>query len=199
MFTPLNFVLYTVVQYIVGCILYNKQTLCFPFDYNTDCSIDFDWLQVHINKEQEDAGYSAVKIGGARRRKNKKNAKSKAEYNFWSILSYNNRTCFHSSKDNDRKIWNEIRNVLLPEKYMFWTTCFLFFGVLFTDCLIVYIILIALFMIWEQCLVLSTGKSVLRRKFHFARGVRGFVNSAWSWGFVFNVFRKWSKVSEIVF
>ena len=94
-------------------------------------------------------------------------------------------------------IWQN-KNLLLPESYMFWT-CFLFFGVLFTDRLIVYIILITLFMIWEQCLVLMTGKSVLRRKFHFARGVRGFVNSAWNWGFVFNVFRKWSKVSEIGF
>ena len=99
-------------------------------------------------------------------------------------MSYYDRTCFYSSKDNVEKykICIEIKNVLLPENYMFWT-CFLFFGVLFTDCLIVYIILIALFMIWEQCLVLSTGKSVLRRKFHFAWGVRGFVNSAWCWGF----------------
>ncbi len=46
---------------------------------------------------------------------------------------------------------------------------------LFTDCLIVYSILITLFM---QCLILNTGKTVLRRKINFARGVRGFVNSA---------------------
>ena len=37
----------------------------------------------------------------------------------------------------------------------------IYFSLLFTDCLIVCIILIALFMS-EQCLVLSTGKSVLR-------------------------------------
>ncbi len=51
-------VLYTVVQCIVGCILHNEQmlwpwTLCFPFVNSTDCSIDFDWLQVHINNEKE--------------------------------------------------------------------------------------------------------------------------------------------------
>ena len=71
---------FTVVQCIVGCILYNKHivwpwTVCVPFVYSSECSIDFDWLQVHINTEQElqyrrkkrtslwDAGYSTVKIG----------------------------------------------------------------------------------------------------------------------------------------
>ncbi len=51
-------VMYTVVQFIVGCILYNEQivwpwTSCFPFVNSPDSSIDFDWLQVHINKEQK--------------------------------------------------------------------------------------------------------------------------------------------------
>ncbi len=51
-------VLYTVVQSIVGYILYNEQNiwpwiLCFPFVNSTDCSIDFDWLRVHVNKEQK--------------------------------------------------------------------------------------------------------------------------------------------------
>jgi len=76
--------------------------------------------------------------------------------------------------------------------------CLIFIGVLFPDSLIVFIILITLFMIWEQCLILSTGKTVLRRMFHFARGLRGFVNSAWRWGFVFPVLRKWVTVSRNV-
>jgi len=61
----------------------------------------------------------------------------------------------------------EIKNVVLPENYMFWTMCFQFFGVLFTDCLIVHSILITLFMIWEQCLILNTGKILLRAVFDF--------------------------------
>jgi len=57
---------------------------------STDCSIDFDWLQVHINKEQElqyhrDKGQvfemqgQYCKNWGTRTRKNKKMAKNKAE------------------------------------------------------------------------------------------------------------------------
>lgn len=139
---------------------------------------------------------------GRRRKNQKKNMqRAKQSSNFWSILSYYDRTCFRSSKDKWRNNMNFVLRlkIYFSLRTMFWTMYFLFVGVLFTDCLIVYIILITLFMIWEQCLILNTGKTVLRRKFHFARGVRGFVNSAWRWGFVFNVFRKWSKVSEIVF
>lgn len=149
-----------------------------------------------------DAGYSTVKIGVEGGRTKKKNMqRAKQSSNFWSILSYYDRTCFRSSKDKWRNNMNFVLRlkIYFSLRTMFWTMYFLFVGVLFTDCLIVYIILITLFMIWEQCLILNTGKTVLRRKFHFARGVRGFVNSAWRWGFVFNVFRKWSKVSEIVF
>ncbi len=99
-------VLYSVVQCIVGCILYNKQivwpwTLCFPFDNSTDCSIDFDWLQVHINKEQN---YSLTetkdkfvrcriqycKNRGTSWRKNKKNSKEQSRVvisdQFWATM-----------------------------------------------------------------------------------------------------------------
>ncbi len=139
---------------------------------------------------------------GTRRRKNKKHCKEQSRVvisdQFWATMIEH---VFVHQKTMTEKyyICFEIKNVLLPENYVFWTMGCLFFGVLFTDCLIVYIILITWFMIWEQCLILNTGKTVLRWKFHFARGVRGFVNSAWRWGFVFNGFRKWSKVSEIVF
>ena len=46
---------------------------------------------------------------GTRRRKNKKQKtklqRAKQSSNFWSILSYYDRTCFRSSKDNGGKIW----------------------------------------------------------------------------------------------
>ena len=117
--------MYTVVQCIVGCILYNGQivwpwTLCFPFINSTDCSIDFDWLQVHINKEQElqyhrDKGLTKFvrcrvqdcKNRGTRRRKNRKqNYKEQSRVvisdQFWATMIEH---VFRSSKDNDGKIW----------------------------------------------------------------------------------------------
>ena len=147
----------------------------------TDCSIDFDWLQVHINKEQEWV-VSSEKAGyrGTMRRKNQQKwEQSRIVISTTFLATMREHVFSHQKTMTDKyEICFEIKNVLLPENYMFWTMCFLFFGVLFTDCLKVYIILITLFMIWEQCLILSTGKTVLRRKFPFARGFRGFVNSA---------------------
>ena len=109
MFTPLIFVLYTVVQCIVGCILYNKQivwpwTLCFPFGYSTDCSIDFDWLQVHINKEQELQYH--------------RNKRQVCEHVF----------IHQKTKTEKYEICFEIKNVLLPELYVL-NNVFSIFGV----------------------------------------------------------------------
>ena len=74
----------------------------------------------------------------------------------------------------------EIKNVLLPENCVLNSVFSIFWCIVYWLLDSVYI-LIALFM----------G--------YFARGVRGLVNSVWSRGFEFNVFRKWIKVSEIVF
>ena len=170
----------------------------------TDCSIDFDWLQVHINKEQEWVWVVRCRVQyyrGTRRRKNQqKLEQSRVVISDTFLATMREHVYVHQKTMTDKyEISFEIKNVLLPENYMFWTMCFLFFGVLFTDCLKVYIILITLFMIWEQCLILSTGKTVLKWKFHFARAFRGFVNSAWRWGFVFTVSRQWVTVSRNVF
>ncbi len=81
--------LYTVHKQIVW-----PWTLCFPFDNSTDCSIDFDWLQVHINKEQKlqshrgqrtslwDAGYSTVITGVQAGGRQKKFQRAKQSSNF---------------------------------------------------------------------------------------------------------------------
>ncbi len=71
--------------------------------------------------------------------------------------------------------------------FMSWALCFLFFYVVFSDCSIVFLILIDSGTIWQHSSVLSTDWTVLRWKFGFARRVWGFVNVAWKLGFVFTV------------
>ena len=71
--------LYT-VQWTNGMALNIVLSIC--YSNSTDCSIDLDWLQVHINKEQEwvvgSEMQGIVLYGGTRRRKNKKNCKEQS-------------------------------------------------------------------------------------------------------------------------
>lgn len=76
------------------------------------------------NEGEEEEEEEGKKEEGEEEEKNYKEQSS----NFGSILSYYDRTCFCSSKDNDRKIWNlfwDIKFTSPWELYVYiWTMCF---------------------------------------------------------------------------
>lgn len=151
-----------ILQYNVGCIIYKEQIvrpLCFPFVNSTGCSIDFDWLQVNIKKEQELQYITETKEKFERCRvqycenRDTRRRTSKGQSNFWSITSYN---VFSFIKRQWRKNTDVLQNPVTCSKSLVqhcsWmdfslrTICFeqcymffhFFFGVLFTDCFNVY-------------------------------------------------------------